>query len=120
MIAYAREAFDEDRHPRQSPQGRGKALGLRTLAQGGVDLPQLRPIQLWLAAGPARPAQRRFASAAPRSVPAHDTLPTYCQAPGNGGMRLLARRKEAGGHPSTNFQAAEIPSLSHVCAHASW
>ena len=77
MVPHAGQPFDHRGHAGQRPQIGAKAVGACTLAQGAVDLRQLRAIQFGLATSSARCAQGCHSSLSPLSVPATGTLAAH-------------------------------------------
>ena len=119
VIMDAGHAFDHDGYPRQGPEGRGKPVGLGSLAEGGVHACQLPPIDLRLPSRTAGPTQGGSPAVTPSSIPPQDALATDAQSPRNGPLRFLPRGEEGGRALPTYFHSLEVPPWRAMGAHAS-
>lgn len=119
VIMDAGQAFDHDGHPGQGPEGRGKPVGLGSLAEGGIHARQLPPIDLRFPSRTAGPTQGGSPAVTPGPEPPQDALATDAQSPRNGSLRLLPRGEEGGRVLPPHFQSLEVPSWRGMSAHAS-
>ncbi len=119
VIVDAGQAFDHDGHPGQRPEGRGKPVGLGSLAEGGVHARQLPPIDLRLPSRSAGPTQGGAPAVTPGPIPPQDALATDAQSPRNGPLRVLPRGEEGGRALPTYFHSLEVPPWCAMGAHAS-
>jgi hypothetical protein len=118
VIVNPGHAFDHDSHPRQGPESRGKPVGLRSLAEGGVHSRQLPPIDLRLPSRSAGPTQGGSPAVTPGPIPPQDALATDAQSPRNGPLRFLPHGEEGGRALPTYFHSLEVPPCCAMGAHA--
>jgi hypothetical protein len=90
MILHAGQSLDHRRHARQCPEIGLEAVGAGALAQRGVEVLQLSPIQPGFAARAARASQSPKAPAPPLFMPPADALTAHLQSSSDGCQDQLA------------------------------
>jgi len=117
VIMDAGQPFDDDGDARQGPEIRAVAVSPRSLAQGPLDVSQLRRAQLRLTAGPAGASQRGGPAPLPFFVPPTYALAAYLEVSSNGGQDQLARREQARGALSPLLQSLKISPWTIMSMH---
>jgi hypothetical protein len=118
VIADPRQALDDHRDARQSPEGCPEAGGDRPPPQGGLDGGDLRRRQPRFAPGSAGGFQASGAARAPGAIPAHDALATDVEQPRDRPLGLLAAGEEARRVLPPTLQSVEVASNRTMRSHA--
>lgn len=117
VIMDAGQTFDDHGDARQSPEIGAIPVSPRSLAQGPLDLLQLRRAQFRLTAGPARASQRGGPAPLPLFVPSTDALATHLKVSSDGGPHHLARREQARGALSPLLKSLKISPWTILSMH---
>jgi hypothetical protein len=118
MIVHARQALDHRRHARQCPEIGLEAEGAWALAQRGVELVKVSPIQPGFAAGATRAAQAPRTPAAPLGIPPADALPAHLQVSRDGRQAEVATGKQPSRVGAPLLQRLKVTSGRKLSLHA--
>jgi len=119
MVVDAGHALDHQRHPRQRPEIRLKAVRPRTFPQRLLHLLKLPGIEPRFAACPAGAAKGADAATPPLDVPPAHTLPAHLQLASDRGQDQLAGSKQTAGLFAAVFELLKIAAGTNMCGHAS-
>ena len=118
VIMDIRETFDENRDPRQGPQIRTEAVGLRSFAQLAVQTLKVPRSESRLAPSPACATQSADATSLPLFIPPANTLAANSQSSRYFGHDQFPSGEQAGRLVAPQLQCSKIPARTKFGRHA--